>query len=67
MNRKEANKEAKKIYDKWRRDKELIEEKAKKEGKWQQPGLDSNNHLFKKVDEEAKKQLKKLESQIDKD
>ena len=65
MNRVEANKEAKKIYDKWLKDKEAIEEKAKKEGRWNYSGLDANNALFKKVDEAAKEQLKKLEDQID--
>ena len=65
MNRKEANKEAKKIYDKWKKDKEAIEEKAKKEGIWQTKGLDSNNHLFKEVDKEAKKKIQLLETMID--
>lgn len=67
MNREEANKEAKKIYDKWRKDKEEIERKAKEKGSWATSGLDSNNHLFKKIDEEAKKKLKELESKIDED
>lgn len=65
MNREEANKEAKKIYDKWKKDKESIEEKAKKEGTWQTKGLDSNNHLFKEVDNEAKKKIQLLATMID--
>ena len=65
MNREEANKEAKKVYDKWKKDKEAIEEKAKKEGTWQIKGLDSNNHLFKELDDEAKKKIQLLSSMID--
>ena len=65
MNRAEANREAKKIYEKWRKDKEDIEVKAKEDGTWEKLGLDSNNHLFKEVDEEAKAKLKVLESMID--
>lgn len=65
MNRIEANKEAKKIYDKWCKDKEAIEKEAKENGTWETVGLDSNNHLFKAIDKEAKEKLKKLESMID--
>lgn len=65
MNKSEANKEAKKIYDKWRKGKETIENQAKKDGTWQSVGLDSNNHLFKEIDKEAKEKLKLLESMID--
>ena len=67
MNREEANKEAKKIYDKWLKSKEEIEKKAKKEGTWRNIGLDANNHLFKEIDKEAKEKLKLLETMIDED
>ena len=67
MNREEANKEAKKIYDKWLKSKEEIEKKAKKEGTWRNIRLDANNHLFKEIDKEAKEKLKLLETMIDED
>lgn len=65
MNRMEANKEAKKIYDEWKKAKEEIERKAKEDGKWNDVGLDSNNHMFKKINEEAKEKIKLLEAMID--
>lgn len=65
MNKETANKEAKKIFTEWAKKKEKIEEQAKKDGEWKTTGLDSNNHLFKKIDEEAKKKLKLLETMID--
>lgn len=65
MNRTEANKEAKKIYEKWRKEKDAIEKKAKEDGTWQSTGVDANNHLFKELDNEVKEKLKKLEEMID--
>lgn len=65
MNREEANKEAKNIYDKWIKTKKEIENKAKEDGSWSNVGLDSNNYLFKEVDKEAKEKLKELEKMID--
>lgn len=65
MDKEQANKEAKKIYDKWSDAKKEIEKKAKEEGTWKSVGLDSNNHLFKEVDEEVKAELAKLALQID--
>lgn len=67
MNRNEANEEAKKIHEQWLKDRNEIEKKAKEDGKWQYIGLDSNNHLFKKINEEAKEKLKALEAMIDED
>ncbi len=67
MNREEANKEAKKIYDKWLQAKEEIEKEARKQGFWQNIGLDTNNHLFKEIDKEAKDKLKLLATMIDED
>lgn len=67
MNKEEANKEAKKVFEDWQKKKEKIEKEAKQKGIWSNVGLDSNNHLFKKIDEEAKKKLEELSSLIDKD
>ena len=66
MNRAEANVEAKKIFDKWNEKRNEIEKKAKEEGIWKKEGLDSNNYLFKEINEKAKVELAELESQIDK-
>lgn len=65
MNKIEANNEAKKVYEKWRKDREKIEKDAKENGKWNDIGLDSNNHLFKDVDNEAKEKLAELKKMID--
>lgn len=65
MNKAEANKEAKKIYDKWCKQKDRIEKEAKKEGKWKNTGLDSNNHLFEELNKKTKEQLQLLKSMID--
>ena len=64
MNQEEANIEAKKIFDTWQKKKKEIEKDAKEKGRWNKRGLDSNNHLFKNIDEEAKQQLKQLNSRI---
>lgn len=64
MNKKDANVEAKKIYDKWKTERNKIEKDAKKNGTWVTEGLDSNNHLFKEIDDKAKEELKKLSNQI---
>ena len=44
---------------------ELEIKEAQKNGTWA-PGLDSNRHLFKEVDNEARKQLEELAKKIDK-
>ena len=56
--------EAKKIFDKWNEKTNEIEKKAKKDGIWKKEGLDSNNYLFKEINEKAKLELAELESQI---
>ena len=53
MDRTEANVEAKKIFDKWNEKTNEIEKKAKKDGIWKKEGLDSNNYLFKEINEKA--------------
>lgn len=67
MNRAEANKQARKIYEQWKIKHDEIEKQAKEEGNWAQNGLDGNNHLFKKLNEETKSRLKLLQSKITKD
>ncbi len=64
MNKIQADIEAEKIFDNVAKTKEEIMKKAKEDGIWKM-GLDSNNDLFKKVDDEAKEKLKKLASMID--
>lgn len=56
--------EAKEIFDKWNEKTNEIEKKAKKDGIWKKEGLDSNNYLFKEINEKAKLELAELESQI---
>lgn len=65
MNKAEANKKAKEVFDKWIEEKEAIEKKAKADGTWNEAGLDSNNHLFKEADKKAKEKLDKIKSMID--
>ena len=65
MNKAEANKEGKKIYNDWAKKREEIEKRAKSDGSWNNYGLDTNRHLFKEVDKEAKNKLKKIKSMID--
>lgn len=64
MNRTEANSQAKKIFDEWLKAKEEIEKQAKENGTWEVFGLDSNNHLFKDIDKEAKEKLKALKAMV---
>lgn len=66
MNKSEANNEAKKIFAEWRTKRDQIEREAKENGTWQNSGLDSNNHLFKDIDAEAKEKLKSLSQATDK-
>ncbi|MFR2203716.1 MAG: hypothetical protein ACLS6Q_07815 [Christensenellaceae bacterium] len=65
MNREEANREAKLVFEKWRKQKDQIEKKARKNGSWKKIGLDSNNELFKDIDFEAKEKLNSIRSLID--
>lgn len=60
MNKEEANKKAKNVFEEWQNKKKEIEKEAKQNGTWSNVGLDSNNHLFKEIDEEAKKKLEEL-------
>lgn len=65
MNKAEANKRAKIVFDEWVKEKETIEKKAKADGTWNESGLDANNHLFKDADKKAKEKLDKIKSMID--
>ena len=65
MNRTEANNKAKAVFEEWKKEKEAIEAKAKEDGSWNSLGLDSNNHLFKEVDDKAKKKLAEIKAMID--
>ena len=65
MNKKEANKKAKMIFDDWHRQRNLIEKEAKENGTWQYGGLDTNTELFIKVNEEAKKKLQEISLLVD--
>ena len=67
MNRDEANREAKKIYDNWQTERDRIENEAKQNGIWQNEGLDSNNHLFTELNNETKEKLQLLKALIDKE
>ena len=64
MNKEQARKEYEKIIHDVNKKHEEIIKKAQANGTWL-PGLDSNNYLFKEVDNEAKEKIKKLTSLID--
>ena len=66
MNKEQARKEYEKIIHDVNKKHEEIIKKAQANGTWL-PGLDSNNYLFKEVDNEAKEKIKKLASLIDKE
>ena len=65
MDRLEARKEAKKVFDWWREKRDQIEKEAKQNGTWKDFGLDTNRHLFIKLDAEAKEKLEYINKQID--
>lgn len=67
MNKEQAKKEYEKIMLDVAKKHEEIEKKAREDGTWQKWGLDSNNALFKQVDNEAKENIQILASMIDED
>ena len=67
MDKVEANKEAKKIFEAWLNNKVKIEQDAKKRGVWSEVGLDSNEHLFLDLNEATKKKIEELKKQITED
>ena len=62
MNKDDIDKEAKKIFEQWYAKRNQVEQEAKENGIWKDSGFDSNNHLFKDIDDEAKEKLKALKS-----
>ena len=62
MNKADIDKQAKKIFEQWQAKRNQIEQEAKENGTWVDSGFDSNNHLFKDIDDEAKEKLKALKS-----
>ena len=64
MNKEQARKEYEKIIHDVNTQHEEIIKKAQVNGTWL-PGLDSNNYLFKEVNDQAKEKIKKLASLID--
>ena len=64
MTKEQAQKEYEKIIRETNDKCEENIKKTKADGTWL-PGLDSNNYLFKEVDNEAKEKIKKLASLID--
>ncbi len=65
MNKRAANEEAKKVYEKWLLRRKTIERKAKENGDWNEFGLDANTHLFSQIDKEAVEKLKQINADID--
>ncbi len=63
MNKEQAKEEYLKIIREVNRKSDEIIAEAKKNGTWRM-GLDSNNDLFKEIDDEAKKKIKDLLSHI---
>ena len=48
------------LYTDYAREREKIEKEAKENGEWLEIGLDSNQHLFKKLKDEVKKKEKMI-------
>lgn len=64
MNKAQAKTEYIKIIQNRNAKAEEIKAKAQKNGTWKK-GLDSNNELFKEIDNEAKKKIESLKMLID--
>ena len=64
MNKEQARKEYEKIIHDVNKKHEEIRKKAQANGTWL-PGLDSNNYLFKEVDNEAKEKIKELAAKVE--
>ncbi|MGF0135624.1 hypothetical protein ACQRC2_10200 [Catenibacterium mitsuokai] len=48
------------LYTDYAREREKIEKEAKENGEWLEIGLDSNQYLFKKLNDEVKKKEKMI-------
>lgn len=64
MTRAEADEKAREIFKEVNIQHKKIIEEAEANGTWL-PGLDSNNYLFREVDNKAKEKLRKLAEMID--
>lgn len=64
MNKEQAKTEYIKIIQSRNAKAEEIKAKAQKDGTWKQ-GLDSNNDLFKEIDNEVKRKIESLKMLID--
>lgn len=65
MNKEEANRKAKAIFEKWKKEKDRIEKEAKANGIWNYTGLDTNNYLFKELEAKTKEELRELNEQVE--
>lgn len=60
MNKTDADKLARQVFEEWMKECDEIEKKAKENGTWCPYGLDSNNHLFKEANQRVKERLEKI-------
>lgn len=59
-------KKFKTIYEQYNKETERIKQKAKENGTWQKYGLDSNNHLFNKLNIKTMAKDKQFKAMQDK-
>ena len=63
-NEEKMDEELTELFTNYGRELKRIEKEAKENGEWLEIGLDSNQHLFKKLNDEVKKKEKKDYSKI---
>ena len=63
-NEEKMDEELTELFTNYGRELKRIEKEAKENGEWLEIGLDSNKHLFKKLNDEVKKKEKKDYSKI---
>ena len=63
-NEEKMDEELTELFTNYVRELKRIEKEAKENGEWLEIGLDSNQHLFKKLNDEVKKKEKKDYSKI---
>lgn len=59
-NEEKMDEELTELFTNYGRELKRIEKEAKENGEWLEIGLDSNHHLFKKLNDEVKKKEKKI-------
>ena len=64
MTGEQAQKEYEQLLNRTVAEKRRIEEEAKRNGTWK-AGLDSNNHLFSKIDSEFANKVKEIQSKVE--